>query len=54
MGIRITKQNAKCPQGNKLASMIVSYLFEQECGECKNFSKSEIKEIRRAAEILMR
>ena len=53
-GIRISTKNAKCPLGNKLSSKIVSYLFEQEYGECRNYSPSEIDTIRKAANILQR
>jgi len=54
MGIRISTKNARCPQGNKLSSKIVSYLFEEEYGECRNYSPSEIETIRKAASILQR
>jgi len=54
MGIRITNKNAKCPQGNKLASKIMSYLFEQQYGELKNMTASEIETISKAAKILAR
>lgn len=54
MSIRISNPNAKCPRGYKLASQIVSYLFEEEYDECKNFSALEIEAIRKAAKILAR
>lgn len=33
MGIIITSKNAKYPNGMKIASKIVSYLFEEQYGE---------------------
>ena len=54
MSIRISNPNAKCPQGYKLMSKIASYLFEQECGELRNMSKSEIETLRKACKILQR
>ena len=54
MGISVTYKNAKCPKGYKLASNIASYLFEEECGELRNFSDAEIEAIRKASKILAR
>ena len=54
MGIRITNKNAKCPEGYKLASKIVTYLFEQEDRELRHMTKEEIETIRKAANILAR
>lgn len=39
MGIIITSKNAKYPRGMKLASKIVSYLFEEQYGELEQMPK---------------
>lgn len=54
MSIRISTKKAKCPEGCKLSSKIVSYLFEQEYEELRNMTASEIETLRKAASILQR
>lgn len=54
MGIKITNNKSKMPRALKLASSIVSYLFEEECGECKFMKASEVEALRKAAKALGR
>ena len=42
------------PGASKLVSNIVSYLFEEEYGECKLMKTSEIEALRKAAKALGR
>lgn len=42
------------PRASKLVSNIVSYLFEEEYGECKLMNTSEIEALRKAAKALGR
>ncbi|MCR5044785.1 MAG: hypothetical protein K6A93_11780 [Bacteroidaceae bacterium] len=51
MGIRITGKT-KMPQGMKLASKIASYLFEQQYGELRHVSASDIEVLRSTVKIL--
>lgn len=54
MGINITNCKSKMPGALKLASAIASYLFEEQCGECKYMKASEIEAIRKAQVALIR
>lgn len=54
MGIRITNPKSKMPKALKLASAIASYLFEEECEECKYMRASEIEALRKAQRALSR
>lgn len=54
MGIRVTNNKSKMPGASKLVSNIVSYLFEEEYGECKLMKTSEIEALRKAAKALGR
>lgn len=51
MGIRITN-NSKLKASTKLLSQISSYLFEQEYGELKSFTPSQIEIIKEAGRVL--
>lgn len=46
MGIHVQVPGNKMPEGLKLANKIASYLFEQECGECKSMEKSELEALK--------
>ena len=52
MGIRITNAKSKMPRAMKLVSAIVSYLFEEEFGECKYMKDSEKAALKKAANAL--
>lgn len=52
MGIRVTNNKSKMPRTLKLVSNIVSYLFEEEYGECKLMKANEIEALRKAANAL--
>lgn len=54
MGIKVTNNKSKMPRALKLVSNIVSYLFEEENGECKFMKTSEIEALRKAAKALGR
>lgn len=54
MGITITNNKSKMPRALKLASAISSYLFEEECRECKYLKSSEIESIKKALRTLCR
>ena len=54
MGILINS-NTKAPNTLKLASSIATFLFEQECGECRNYMKeSEITQLKKVQRMLVR
>lgn len=53
MAVRIV-QNTKIPKGLALAAQIATYLFEQECGECRYFKQSEYNNIEKALRTLQR
>ena len=48
MGIKMTSPSSKIPAGVKVANVIASYLFEQQCGELKYFKESEEETLRKA------
>lgn len=52
MGIRITNNKSKMPRALKLMSAIVSYLFEEEHGECEYMKDSEKAALKKAANAL--
>lgn len=51
MGISV-KVNTKAKATLKLYNQMMSYLFEQECGELKGVSNSDIETIRKACKVL--
>lgn len=51
MGI-LVKVNTKAKATLKLYNQMMSYLFEQECGELKGVSNSDIETIRKACKVL--
>lgn len=54
MGIKVTNPKTKIPRALKLASTITSYLFEEECGECRYMRESEKEALRKAQNALIR
>lgn len=54
MGVNISNSKSKMPRALKLASALVSYLFEEEYRECKYMKDSEKTAIRKASNALIR
>ncbi len=54
MGIKVTNSKSKMPRALKLASSIISYLFEEEYEECRYMKASEIEALRKAQKALIR
>ncbi len=54
MGVTITSKNAKYPKGMKLASKIVSYLFEERYGELGQMPKKDLEVLKEACLILQK
>lgn len=54
MGIQVTNKQSKMPKGLKLASSILSYLFEEQYGECEYMKESEKGALRKAISALTR
>lgn len=54
MGVIITSKNAKYPRGMKLASKIVSYLFEEQYGEIEQMPKKDREILKEACLILQK
>lgn len=52
MGIRISSKKTRMPEGMKLAGKIASYLFEQQYGELRHVSASDIEVLRSTVKIL--
>lgn len=53
MSIRII-QRTSTPRALALAARIASYLFEEECGECKRMKKSEVESLHKVTRMLQR
>ena len=54
MSIKMTSPSSKIPAGIAVASVISSYLFEQQCGELKYFKASEEEALRKAVKAIIR
>ena len=52
MSIELKSSSSKMPKALKLLNSISSFLFEEECGECKFMKEGELKALRKAAEII--
>ena len=54
MSIHITDSKSKMPEALKLASKIISFLFEEQYRECKYMRESEVETLRKASRVLQR
>lgn len=54
MSITVSNPKSKMPRALKLASSILSYLFEEEYEECKYMRESEKESLRKASRALQR
>ena len=54
MSIHVTNSKSKMPEALKLASKIISFLFEEQYGECKYMRESEVEALRKASRVLQR
>ena len=52
MSIELKSSSSKMPKALKLLNSISSFLFEEEFGECKLMKESELKSLRKAAEVI--
>lgn len=54
MSIHVTDSKSKMPEALKLTSKIISFLFEEQYGECRYMRESEVEALRKASRALQR